>query len=194
MRSDAPAIVRLSLGTAYAGLIYFALALIIGPLNLLRNRPNPVSGYFRRDVGIWAAVLAVAHTILGLQVHLGGDFLKYFFYPESAAHLLPIRYDAFGIANHTGLVATLIFIVLLALSNNWSLRRFGPRRWKSMQRWAYIGAGLVLIDGLLYQLLERRTVAFVVIFLLIALAAVIVQAFGIRARRRRPSRPRAATV
>lgn len=193
-RADAPIVAQLSLGTAYAGLIYLALALIIGPINLVRNRPNPISGYVRRDVGIWAGVFAVVHTVLGLQVHLGGDIARYFLYPDGADRLVPVRYDPFGIANHTGLSAALVFLLLLALSNNLSLRRLGPRRWKALQRWAYVGAGLVLVHGLLYQLLERRTLAFAAVFLLIALAAATVQGLGIRARRRMPapSRPAAA--
>ena len=185
-RGDTAIIAQLSLGTAYASLIYLALALTIGPMHLLRNRPNPISGWVRRDIGIWAGVLAVVHTILGLQVHLKGNIARYFFFPDSADRLVPVRYDLFGIANYTGLVATLVFLLLLALSNNLSLRRLGPRRWKALQRWAYAGAVLVLVHGLLYQYLERRTLAFAAVFLLIVLAAATVQGLGIRARRRMP--------
>jgi len=189
---DLPAVARLSLGTAYAGLVYLALALMIGPVNLLRNQPNPVSSNLRRDIGIWAGIFGLVHTVLGLQVHFGGDFVRYFVHPDGAAGIVPIRYDAFGLANHTGLVAALVLLVLLALSNNVSLRRLGARRWKSAQRWAYVGAGLVLLHGLLYQLLERRTLALVVIFLSVVLVAAGIQALGISMRRQVPLADRSA--
>jgi len=57
---------RLSMGTAYAGLIFLATALMIGPLNVLRGVPNPLSTNLRRDIGIVAGVVALAHTIIGL--------------------------------------------------------------------------------------------------------------------------------
>src|SRR5690242_15939749 len=72
----------LSLATAWVGLLFFAATLIIGPLNLLRRRANPVSGYLRRDVGIWAGILATAHTLFGLTVHLDGDWPSYFVWPR----------------------------------------------------------------------------------------------------------------
>jgi hypothetical protein len=34
---------QLSMGTAYAGLTLIAVSLLIGPLNVLRRQPNPVS-------------------------------------------------------------------------------------------------------------------------------------------------------
>ena len=53
---------RLSMATAYAGLIFLAASLWIGPWNVLRRRPNPVSFDLRRDVGIWTGILAILHN------------------------------------------------------------------------------------------------------------------------------------
>jgi hypothetical protein len=61
---------RLSMATAYAGLLYLAAALSIGAINVLRRAPNPLSINLRRDIGIVAGILALAHTIVGLLVHL----------------------------------------------------------------------------------------------------------------------------
>src|SRR5215471_3115707 len=63
---------RASMASAYASLVMFAATLVIGPLNVLRGRPNPVSSYLRRDIGIWAGLLALVHVVVGLQVHLRG--------------------------------------------------------------------------------------------------------------------------
>ena len=43
LRDDPDDIHRLSMGTAYAGLLFLAAALIIGPLNVLRGVPDPLS-------------------------------------------------------------------------------------------------------------------------------------------------------
>lgn len=70
----------LSTASAYAGLALLIVSLSLGPLNILRNRPNPVSTDLRRDVGIWAGLLGLIHTVVGLQVHMGGNFWLYFFF------------------------------------------------------------------------------------------------------------------
>ena len=75
---------RVSMATAYTGLILAALTLLLGPLRILRSTPSPVSFDTRRDVGIWAALFALAHTVLGLQVHFGGQFSRYFLGEEAS--------------------------------------------------------------------------------------------------------------
>lgn len=183
LTADRSSLARLSMAAAYAGLALLSLSLIIGPLNTLRGRRAPVSNYLRRDIGILAGIFAIVHTVIGLKVHLQGDFIRYFIYECPDIYVLPIRYDAFGIANHTGLLAAVIFLVLLGISNNASLRALGPRRWKSVQRWNYAGAMLVLFHGMLYQLIENRTLGFVIIFVGAATPAAIMQFMGYKQRR-----------
>jgi methionine sulfoxide reductase heme-binding subunit len=102
---------RLSLATAYVGLVWLVSTLMIGPIKVLRARPRPVSDDLTRDIGIWAAITAVIHTALGLQVHFG-SMLPYFFkvpgtydlstapsLVQAIASILPFRIDPFGIAN-----------------------------------------------------------------------------------------------
>ena len=172
----------LSMGTAYAGLLFLAAALLIGPFNVLRGLPNPVSTYLRRDIGIVAGVLALAHTIIGLQVHLGGDFAQYFFY-RTPTGIDGLRHDLFGVANHVGLIATLVILVLLTISNNLSIRTLGGARWKRIQRWNYVGSIFVIGHGLLYQAVESRKLAFVTCVLIVTAAVAIVQLLGFRRRR-----------
>ena len=168
----------LSMATAYASLALLALSLMIGPWNKLRGRPNPLSGYLRRDIGIWAGVLGLAHVVFGLQVHFGGKMWLYFVPPAGAIHSFPLRTDLFGFTNFAGLGATLILLLLLSLSNNASLRSLGGRRWKSLQRWNYAGALLVVAHGTVYQILEKRTAGFVVAFAATALLALALQLAG----------------
>jgi methionine sulfoxide reductase heme-binding subunit len=182
------ALAALSTASAYAGLTLLIVSLSLGPLNILRNRPNPVSTDLRRDVGIWAGLLGLLHTILGLQVHMGGKFWLYFLFPPDQRFFSPLRYDAFGLANYMGLIAVIVLIVLLTLSNNFSLRRLGQKRWKKLQRWNYAGFALVAGHGALYQFLEKREVVFVGLFGAIVVIGVAMQLAGYGKRRARESR------
>jgi methionine sulfoxide reductase heme-binding subunit len=142
---------RLSIGTAYPALFLTAAAVSIGPWNVLRSRTNPVSSDLRRDLGIWAGIMALLHTVIGLNVHLRGRPWLYFIDQHHR-----VRHDLFGIGNDTGLLAALLFLLLLAISNDFSLRRLGTKTWKSLQRWTYMAVALTLIHAIAYQFVEKR--------------------------------------
>src|SRR5205807_4468484 len=91
---------RVSIGTAYPALFLTAAALVLGPFHVLRRKHNPVSFDLRRDLGIWAGISALAHTAVGLNVHLRGRMWIYFV--DTRHHP---RRDLFGIGNFTGGVA-----------------------------------------------------------------------------------------
>ena len=170
-----------SLATAFVSLGLLAAAMSIGPLNVLRGQPNPVSADLRRDVGIWAAILGIVHVVIGLQVHLH-DPVKYFLVRASDG-TMRIRHDIFGAANYIGVLATLILAVLLALSSDAALRYLGTQRWKTLQRWTYWLAVLVVLHGILYELIEKRTLPFVLLFAVTTLAVVVLQYRGWQAKR-----------
>jgi sulfoxide reductase heme-binding subunit YedZ len=172
---------RLSMATAYAGLVFLALSLLLGPWNILRRRPNPVSFNLRRDVGIWAGLLAILHTLIGLTVHLRGRMWMYFL-----KHLHPPvpQNTLFGFANYVGLAAALLFLMLLAISNDLSLRSLGVRRWKGLQRWTYTAFGLTAAHAIAYQLVEKRQLPWVVLFAALTLLVLIIQLRGFAWKRR----------
>jgi sulfoxide reductase heme-binding subunit YedZ len=174
---------RFTMSTAYVGLFFLAAALIIGPLNVLRGVSNPLSTYLRRDIGIIAGILAIAHTIIGLFVHLG-DPVQYFFY-RTPTGIDGVRLDAFGIANHIGLIATVIILILLCISNNASIRRLGPEWWKRIQRWNYVAAIAVILHALLYQVVEEQKVAFIASVLIVVAGVMVLQLLGFWRRRER---------
>src|SRR5579859_4462727 len=144
---------RLSMATAYAALVFLAASLWLGPWNVLRRRPNPVSFDLRRDIGIWAGILAILHTSIGLTVHLRGRMWMYFF---RTIHPAKLQNTPFGFANFTGLGASLSFLMLLAISNDLSLRALKPQRWKSLQRWTYAVFLLTGGHGIAYQWVEKQ--------------------------------------
>lgn len=173
---------RFSMGTAYAGLSFFAYSLWLGPWNVLRSKPNPVSFDFRRDIGIWAAILALAHTGVGLTVHLRGRMWMYFF---KRLHPLAIQNTKFGFANYVGLIAAFLFLLLLVISNDISLRSLGIGRWKSIQRWAYAAFVLTAAHGIAFQLVEKRHLPWVLVFASLLGMVIVIQTLGWNRRRAR---------
>jgi methionine sulfoxide reductase heme-binding subunit len=151
-RSDL--ISRLSIASAYSALFGTVAALLLGPWNVLRRRPNPISFDLRRDLGIWAGIMAVLHAVIGLNVHLRGRPWLYFVDQHGQ-----LRGDVFGFSNYTGALAAFLFVLLLAISNDLSLRRLGAQRWKSLQRWTYAAAALTFMHGVAYQHIEKRYLA-----------------------------------
>jgi methionine sulfoxide reductase heme-binding subunit len=166
---------RLSMSTAYATLVFLAITLVLGPWNILRRRPNPVSFDLRRDLGIWTGILALLHTAVGLTVHLRGRMWMYFF---RRLHPLALQNTQFGLANYTGLAAALLFLMLLALSNDVSLRALGIRSWKSAQRWIYVAFGLTIVHGIAYQLVEKRHLSWIIVFGSLTALALAIQFCG----------------
>jgi len=151
-RSYPDVITRLSFATAWPGLVLLAATLMIGPWRTLRGKAPVLSSDLRRDIGIWAGIVGVAHAIIGNCVHLRGRPWLYYVYEKTQEHLVPIRHDMFGFANFTGLFAALLLLALLATSNDASLRKIGQPGWKSLQRWNYVACGLTALHTFGYLL------------------------------------------
>ena len=169
---------RASFATAYAALALLTVTLLIGPWNLLMRKPNPVSSDLRRDIGIWAGLLGILHAGVGQFVHLRGRPWLYYVYGPTEHHR-GMRHDLFGLANYTGLVGTLILIVLLASSNDLSLRRFGTRGWKQLQRWNYAAFALVAVHSFAFQGVETQKMQWVVTVAASVLVALALQIAGV---------------
>jgi sulfoxide reductase heme-binding subunit YedZ len=146
---------RLSISTAYPALFLMSAAMLVGPWNVLHRQTNPVSFDLRRDLGIWAGIIALLHTGIGINVHLRGRPWLYFI--DERQH---VRHDLFGMGNDTGLLAALLLLLLLAISNDFSLRRLGTRTWKSLQRWTYGAMALTVMHAVAYQFVEKRQAAY----------------------------------
>jgi len=122
--------------------------------------------------------------VIGLQVHAPGRMWTYFVYPVEKARGFPLRLDSIGWANHLGLLAGLLLLLLLLLSNDWSLTRLRVRRWKRLQRWNYAVFGRVLAHGVLYQVLEKRIVGWTITFAILNLLIIELQVAGFREHRK----------
>jgi sulfoxide reductase heme-binding subunit YedZ len=176
-------VTRISFSTAYAALVLLAVTLMIGPWNLLRGKRTPISSDWRRDVGIWAGMLGLVHTVIGQDVHLRGRPWLYYFYDPAKRHVVPLRHDLFGFANYTGLLSALILLLLLATSNDYSLRALGTPRWKWWQRWNYFAFALMGMHAVGYQIIEKQKPRFVSTLAVSLAVTVVLQAVGFQRRR-----------
>ena len=168
---------RASFATAYPALALLSITLLIGPVNLLKHKPNPVSSDLRRDIGIWAGIVGILHAGVGQFVHLRGRPWLYYVYGPGEHHH-GMRHDLFGLANYTGALGTLLLGVLLATSNDLSLRRFGTRRWKQLQRWNYAIFALVAAHSFAFQGVETQKMQWVITVAACVCAALALQIAG----------------
>jgi sulfoxide reductase heme-binding subunit YedZ len=154
-------ITRASFATAYPALGLLAATLAIGPWNVLRKRRNPKSSDLRRDLGIWAGILGLTHSVIGQTVHLRGRPWLYYVYEHRERHTILLRHDLFGFSNYTGAISALLILALLTTSNDYSLRALGTPRWKQLQRWNYAGFALAAAHTIAYQSSEKQSVLFI---------------------------------
>jgi sulfoxide reductase heme-binding subunit YedZ len=172
-------ITRLSFASAWPALVLLAVTLVIGPWHALRGKAYAVSQDLRRDIGIWAGITGLFHTGIGQCVHLRGRPWLYYVYEKRPA----IRHDIFGLSNETGLAAALILLVLLATSNDASLRRLGMARWKNWQRWNYGCFALAALHSFGYLLgIEARKPAWIALVILCVLTTLTLQNLAWRHR------------
>jgi sulfoxide reductase heme-binding subunit YedZ len=148
---------KLVVGTGYVALGLLGITLLVGPVNLLLGRRVPVSNYLSRDVGIWAAAFSLVHLIVTVLAHSDGDgliagFVHFFVTPDGR-----LLTNSFGLGNWTGLVALLIALGLLAISNDFSLRKLKAGPWKWLQRLNYALFVLVIAHAVFYGALLRIT-------------------------------------
>jgi sulfoxide reductase heme-binding subunit YedZ len=161
----------LSVGTGYAGLLLILATLVMGPLKMLKTRKNPVNINSRRDVGIWAGITSLAHVLFSaaLQLSWGGSLWGLFFYANGAP-----KFNLFGISNDFGLVAALVVLFLMVLSNNFFLKKLKGKNWKNMQRLNYLLYVVALVHTFTQQANNGRNP--LLVFGVIALAGVVMAA------------------
>ena len=167
--------------SGYISIVLLAVSMIIGPYNIMFRRNNPASTYIRRDLSISAGFLAILHSVTGLFVHLRGKTYLYFLNKTDTG--FSIRTDNFGIANYTGLIAVIIILVLLVISNDMLLKKLTPGKWKNIQRLSYLMFVLILIHSYCYHGEKENLIRF--FYLPMLLIIIIMQGVGILIRSKR---------
>jgi DMSO/TMAO reductase YedYZ heme-binding membrane subunit len=159
--------------------VLLGLTLLIGPGKLLLRRRNPVSDYLTRDVGTWAAIFSVVHVLYGFEVHAKITNPIPMFEPWT---------KSFGLANWTGLAATVIAVGLLAISNDFALRKLKARTWKNLQRLNYVLITLVIAHAFFYGVLLRTNSPYTVLLFVSVVAVLVGQTVGVWLWRQRHAR------
>ena len=179
-----------------AALVLLLLTMAIGPIaRLWRTAGRALP--FRRELGIWFAVVATVHTVLVLNGWARWSMLRlmgFEFVPElgRTARMEP----GFGLANIIGLVALVWALALAATSSDRALRALGPGAWKWLHNGAHIIFWLTTVH-VAYFLFLHYTLSFHkqppapdwfrAPFLMLATGVVVLQiaAFTVTVRKRR---------
>jgi sulfoxide reductase heme-binding subunit YedZ len=169
---------RISVASAWLGLVLIGAALLIGPLRLLDGREPPLNIHFRRDLGIWGALLGLLHFVAGNVVAMNQTYIGAFVSGAVAPPGMAAREQLFNWGSIFGTVVGLLFVLLLAISSDAALRRLGPKTWKRLQRSSLVAFWLTAAHGVAFQILEDRYMA----MLLLIVASVAVMGFRLRAR------------
>lgn len=176
---------QFTFATGYVATVLLALTLLIGPANLLLRRRRPISNYLARDVGTWAAVFSLIHVFYGVEVHSSITDPFPMFVRDGGPLTI-----SFGIANWTGLAASVIVVGLLAISSDFALRKLKAKTWKNLQRLNYALFALVIAHAYFYGALVRLESPFTRLLGVSVVGVFIGQAAGVWLWRRRYVRAR----
>ena len=179
-----------------AALVLLLLTMAIGPLARLWRKAGRALP-FRRELGVWFAVVATVHTVLILNGWARWSMARlmgFEFVPQlgRTARMEP----GFGLANVVGIVALVWGLALAATSSDRALRRLGPSAWKWLHNGAHIVFWLTTVH-VAYFLFLHYTLSFHkqppppdwfrAPFVMLATGVVVLQmaAFGVTVRSRR---------
>lgn len=118
-------------------LILLYLTLALGPAVRFLPRAGVLLPY-RRELGIWFGILAIAHTVIILGGWIQWDFSLFMGYQYIPAIDRVVRLESgFGMANILGPLAVLIALPLMATSADWATGALGAGSWKFLHYAAY---------------------------------------------------------
>ncbi|WP_051371856.1 ferric reductase-like transmembrane domain-containing protein [Leisingera aquimarina] len=119
-------------------IILVAAAMSLGPLSRIW-RSTATLLPFRRELGIYAVLLAFLHATIILIGWVNLDLMRlvgFEFHPGLQKYVMVQH--GFAIANLIGVLALLYGLILAATSNDRSLRWLGNSVWKFVQRGTYV--------------------------------------------------------
>lgn len=178
-----PTIPFITYTSGYLSIFLLAVSLLLGPLNLILKLKNPVSTYIRRDIGIFGGILGIVHSVVGFFMHFTGRPWLYFV--KEVGESFAIRFGNFGLANYTGLIGALILILLLIISNDYSLGKLKATKWKNLQRFTYLMILLVIAHSVFYRLNSGREDLILYLYLPLLLVILIFQLVGVCLKKKR---------
>lgn len=178
---------RVSMALGYTAVIFLGITLAIGPVNALRHRPTPPHSYLRRDIGIWAGLLALVHVVFGASIHIENFQVWTLFLKDTGSGWV-LQDGWFGLAYYVGLLQVAILLLLLGISNDVMMRRLGMSRWKNLQRLLYVVMPLLFVHGFAMHRAENRERVVRLVFMGMMLSILLIQFIGFMATRRKQQR------
>jgi sulfoxide reductase heme-binding subunit YedZ len=101
------------------------------------------------------------------------------YFVEEVGESFAIRFGNFGLANYTGLFGLLILILLLVISNDYSLGKLKALKWKNLQRFTYLLFILVIAHSVFYRLNAGKEDLIMYLYLPLFLVILVFQLVGI---------------
>jgi len=136
---------RWNKASADASFLLLTMTMAIGPSARLLPRMRRLVP-MRRELGIYAIVLGLIHTLIIFDGWIEWDFARLFgfeFHP-GLGHYVMVQHG-FGLANAIGLIALVYGIVLALTSTDRAIRLLGGPTWKFIQSAAYVLWALVVV-------------------------------------------------
>ena len=142
-----------------AAIVLLFVSLALGPAARLKRGFGRAVAW-RRQVGIWAALVATVHGLLVIDGWARWSVTRFLGYEYVAQLGRDARMEpGFGLANLLGLVALVWLLVLLSTSSDRALRLLGPAAWKWLHTGAYVAFYLVVLHSA-YFLFLHYTLSF----------------------------------
>ena len=136
---------RWNRATADASFVLLTITMALGPTAQLWPRLRLLIP-FRRELGIYAVMLAAIHTVIILGGWIVWDFARLFgfeFHPGLGRYVMVQH--GFGLANAVGILALVYGLTLALTSSDRLVRLLGGPVWKFVQRAAYVLWALVVV-------------------------------------------------
>jgi DMSO/TMAO reductase YedYZ heme-binding membrane subunit len=169
---------RLSFVTAWLCLLLFAATLLVGPLHVRRTGRLPGNHLLRRDLGIWCVITGMLHFFLAFKVSMNLEYMELYVRGARQWPAAEVRELMYRWAVLASLLIAVLFLLLLALSNNRAIRLLGNRWWKRLQRVSYPAFALTVGHSIAFQILEARTAWLVAAFVIITGTVLVAQYAG----------------
>lgn len=171
---------RFSIVSAYLCLGLLCAGLAIGPIRAIRTDRSSINNYLRRDIGIWAALIALTHLVIATALSMTPEYMETFVNSAEVAPSQATRAALFTWSTIAGLLVGILLLILLGLSNDKAVRWLGLRWWKRLHRMSYLAFALTIVHGLAFQALESRNRALIALVVVASLAVLVLQMTGYR--------------
>lgn len=145
---------RWNRAAADTSFLLLAAAMALGPLARLWPK-FAVLMAFRRELGIYCAVLALIHTVVVLDGWLEWNLLRlagFAYHPQLGRYVMAEHGLGFG--NLVGTAALLYVVWLALISNDVAVQVLGPKVWRHLQQGANLVWALALLHAVYFLFLH----------------------------------------